>query len=102
MAARKHFYLVVDAPDEDRIGGVDITDTRRMVSEKNKQTTQQFRNLETGDTYTEDAVSLGYHDFDDEEDYEERVGEVVTEKLGEVDERHLEDAGLDPKEVIGE
>lgn len=97
---RRHFYLVTDSPREDRVGGVDITETRRPRGQKNTESVLDKRNLDTGEGFSERIVSLGYYDFDSEEDYEERCGDVVLEKLEEVDESHLEAAGLDPEEVF--
>lgn len=99
---RKHLYLVVENERyPDREGGVSIHDTRATPSSKNEQTVQHMRNFETGDEWTVTHVSLGYVDFDDEDEYEEQIGDAVKRKLAEIDERHLIDAGLDPDEVLG-
>ena len=97
---RRHFYLIIDSPDEDKIGGVDITEQRYVNSEKNTETRLDKRNLDTNETFSDRVVSLGYYDFEDESEYEARAGEVMLEKLGEIDEKHLENAGLDPEEVL--
>ncbi len=98
---RKHLYLVVENEEHpEREGGVSVLNTRATPSSKNEQTIHHMRNFETGETWTKTMVSLGYEDFEDEEDYEERLGEVTKRKLAEIDERHLEDAGLDPDEVL--
>jgi len=100
---RKHFYLVVENENHpEREGGVSICDSRAHPSEKNAQTTHHMRNFEAGEEWTKTMVSLGHADFEDEEDYEERVGEACRRKLAEIDEQHLLDAGLDPKEVLQE
>jgi len=41
------------------------------------------------------VVGLGYHDFDDRADYEESFKPVVDRKLREVDDKHLETAGVE-------
>lgn len=97
---RKHFYLVTDARDESRVGGVEATDIRYTTAEKNVETVLHKRNHVTGDSWDEKIVSLGYYDFDDEADYEENAFDVIKQKLGEVDESHLEKAGLEPQEVV--
>ncbi|RDZ61410.1 hypothetical protein C5B90_19255 [Haloferax sp. Atlit-12N] len=98
---RKHFYLVVESEkNPDREGGVSIYENQQRPSSKNEQTVHQMRNLETNETWTKTMVSLGYVDFEDEDDYEERAHEKMLEKLAEIDESHLRDAGLDPEEVF--
>jgi len=97
---RKHFYLVTEARDEDRVGGVEATDSRYVNAEKNVETVLHMRNRETGDTWDRKVVSLGYHDFEDEDDYQENSFGVIKQKLGEIDASHLEKAGLEPAEVV--
>lgn len=98
---RKHLYLVVENERHpDREGGVSIRDSRAPRSSKNEQTVQHMRNFETGDEWDVTHVSMGYVDFDDEDEYEEQIGDAVKRKLTEIDERHLRDAGVDPEEVL--
>lgn len=96
---RRHFYLIVDSPHDDRIAGCDIQDSRYPGASKNEQTVQHRRNLETGETYEETIVSLGYEDYESESAYEANVVEDMNEKLAEIDDQHLRDAGVDPAEV---
>ncbi len=98
---RKHFYLVTSHPDDDLVGNVITTDKRKMTTaEKNKEGVCQKRDLETNETWSFHEVGLGYYDFEDEDDYQENAWDVIHQKLGEVDESHLEKAGLDPSEVL--
>lgn len=100
---RKHFYLITDHDrDEDKIGQVQITDTQKYgtTARKNEEGVSQHHNLETGERWTQHEVGLGYVDFEHEEQYERTVGEVTQDKLAEIDEKHLEKAGLDPDEVL--
>ena len=98
---RKHLYLITEHEEEDRVGGVSFMDKRLSRSEKNSET--PIHNL---DHDKEDfvvvgkQVSLGYVDFDDEDDYEENAVDAMKQKLDEVDRRHLEKAGLEPEEVL--
>ncbi len=96
---RRHFYLVVDSPHDGRVGGCDIRDSRYPGASKNEQTVQQRRNLESGETYEETIVSLGYVDYESESEYEANVVDDMNEKLAEIDDQHLRDAGVDPEEV---
>lgn len=96
---RRHFYLVIEANDESKEGGVDILEQRYERAKKNEQRVIEKRNLETNERFNETVVSLGYYDFENEEDYRERNFLVSLEKLNEIDERHLEDAGLDVEMV---
>jgi len=98
---RKHLYLVIENERHPgRNGGVSVRDSRAPRSSKNEQTTQQMRDIETGDEWEVTHVSLGYVDYDDEDEYEEQIGDDMVDKLGEIDEQHLRDAGLDPDEVF--
>lgn len=98
---RRYFYLVTESETEpDRVGGVSVQSMRRQRAKKNEERVASKRNIETGETWDEHYVSLGHHDFEDEDDYEERVGEVIQEKLQEIDAEHLESAGLEPEEVL--
>lgn len=98
---RKHFYLVVENErHEDREGGVTIFDNRLTPSEKNSQTVHHKRDLETGETWNATYVSLGYYDFEDEDEYVENGVEIIEEKLAEIDEQHLIDSGVEPEEVL--
>lgn len=101
-SVRKWLYLVVEHPDEELVGKVRATDHHYARTEKNEQRPVDRRNLDTGETYEEWLVGLGYHDFDSQAAYadDDRFVEVVEQKLGEVDTEHLEAAGLDPAEVL--
>lgn len=98
---RRYFYLVTEnGRNPDREGGVSVSDMRRHRSKKNEERVANKRDIETGDTWEERYVSFGHHDFEDEEDYVENVGDVLQEKLTEIDVEHLENAGLEPEEVL--
>lgn len=97
---RKHLYLIVDSPQEEFVGRVASMDRQRPQVEKNVEGVVDKRNMDTGESYQERLVGLGYHDFEDEAEYEEQFVKVVKGKLGEIDEEHLVKAGLDPQEVL--
>ncbi|EMA31706.1 hypothetical protein [Halobiforma nitratireducens] len=79
---RKYLYLVTEHPNEDRVGNIIVTDSPKMTSaEKNKEGVCQKRDLETNETWQFHEVGLGYHDFEDEADYEERIGDVLDEEV---------------------
>lgn len=99
-AARKHCYLITDHYNEDRVGTLKISDTRIDPSEKNEETTHHVLNKETKEMHETTVVSCGYVDFESEEAYEESEWSVFQDKLREIDEEHLEAAGLDPEEVF--
>jgi len=100
---RKHLFLVVEEEKRpEKEGGVSIYDSRPHPSSKNEQTIHHMRNFETGEEWTKTMVSMGYVDFEDEEDYQNRIDEACRRKLGEIDEQHLTDAGLDPEEALQE
>lgn len=97
---RKYLFLVIEAPDEDMVGRTRIDHKQPMTSaEKNTVGVREKRDMNTGETWTEREVGLGYADFDSEADYKENIADVVHEKLNEIDAEHIEAAGLDPEEV---
>lgn len=100
-SVRKWLYLVTDHPDDELVGKVRATDTRYVRAKKNENRPIDRRNLDTGETYEEWVVGLGYHDFASQQAWEddERFVEVIEQKLAEIDTDHLEAAGLDPEEV---
>jgi len=92
---RKHLALVTGHDDPDMVGMVKITDTQIARVEKNKERPVDTLNVETNERGSYKAVGLGYHDFGSESDYKERIQEVVETKLSEIDNEHLEKAGVD-------
>lgn len=92
---RKHLYLITEHPNEDYVGLVRATEQTYVRVEKNKEGVVDKRDLDTGETWVEKLVGLGYHDFDGQDDYEKRFSEVAEQKLSEIDEEHLEKAGVE-------
>jgi hypothetical protein len=97
---RKHFYLVVDHAKDDRVGSVKTTDKRFPTAEKNVETTHTKQNMDTGERYESALVYCGYVDYDSEAEYKASAMDDIIAKLGEIDESHLEAAGLDPDSVF--
>lgn len=96
---RKHMYLIVEHPNDSLVGQVEVTDRARPQAEVNSVGRVDKRNLETDNSFTMKVVGLGYHDFEDEADIDNRFKEVLDEKLARIDEEYLEQAGMDPQEV---
>ena len=94
---RKHLYLITDHPNEDYVGNVEMTGHRYTRVEKNDEGVVDTRNIETGEETTYWCVGLGYHDFDDHDDYEENAADVVQEKLAKIDAKWQEKAGVEPE-----
>lgn len=99
---RKHMYLITEHNEEDYIGRVKFQDRKNAWPDKNKEGDIQKYNGE--DFYVVGKqVCLGFHDFESEESYSdpERAREVIQGKLGEVDGKWLDKAGveLDGEEV---
>lgn len=92
---RKHLYLITEHRDESRVGKIEFAESRHEHIGKNEEGGVDMRNMNTNETWSYKAVGLGYHDFEDEKDYHERIGDVATEKLREVDEKHLEKASIE-------
>lgn len=99
---RRHLYLITDHPNDELVGNVEARSGRYPRAKKNEERPIDKRNLETNETWEERVVGLGYHDFEDEADYQdnEKFAEVVQDKLDDIDDEHLEAAGLDPEVKI--
>lgn len=96
---RRYLYLIVSHPEDEYVGQVEAREKRYETAVKNEERRIDKRNVRTGESYSQRVVSLGFHDFDDREDYEENFVEVVQRKLTEIDKKHLADAGLEAQEV---
>jgi hypothetical protein len=82
---RRYFAKVTDSdghPDLNE-NHVEIRDSPFVGISKGDEGIMQLRDIETQEVYGVKVIALGYHDFEDEEDYEERLSEVVAEKLDE-------------------
>jgi hypothetical protein len=103
-ATRRYFSLITEHENDDRVGLIEITDKRPSRREKNAETPFHKIDEDAGDFYIAGKrVSMGYHDFESEEQYEDEdhLTGVVERKLAEIDDEHLEKAGHDPEEVRG-
>lgn len=91
---RKHFYLVTEHRDEERVGLIEIKDSQHRNSSKNEETIVYKYDQLNDERYSVKVVSMGYQDFEDYDEYADTVGDVVDKKLKELDESHLEKAGI--------
>jgi len=95
MSERKHFYLITEHEEQDRVGCVSVFESRMSQPLKNEEgpitvlddDKEGFRDVGK-------KVGLGYADFPDEETYEEQAAEVMQDKIREVDEQWAEKAGV--------
>jgi hypothetical protein len=95
---RKHLYLITEHKEEDRVGLISAMDSRMSRPLKNEEgpitvldeEKQGFRDVGK-------KVGMGYADFEDEEEMEERFPEVIKDKLADLDERWLRKAGHEDK-----
>jgi len=94
---RKHLYLITEHPDNEQVGRVELRDRRHELVEKNEEGVVETFNTGTGERREFWCVGLGYYDFEDEDQYEEAVGDVCREKLSEVDAKWHEKAGVEPE-----
>lgn len=96
---RKHFYLVIEHETDDYVGGIQIQDRRSDRAFKDQPGPMMVLDEEAEDFRTVGRkVGLGYHDFENEDDYQARLNDVIEQKLGEIDAKWLEQAGHDPTE----
>lgn len=101
FATRKHFYLITGHREEEHVGRMEIADRQKVAPvTETGEVAVQMRDMDTGEQWNKLLAPLGYHDFDDEQDYEDRVVDVMHEKLADAEERHLEKAGIDLEEVL--
>ena len=104
-AVRKHMYLITEHENEARVGGVSFMDSRMHRPLKNEEGAITVLDDEKeGFRDVGKKVGLGYHDFESQEHYEdnEHCAAVIKMKLGEVDEKWLRKAGIEPEEFFGE
>lgn len=97
MTTRKNLYLIVDAPDDEEVGNVEFTDRRHDGVTKNERGTVTVRDLEAEDpdaVREYEMVGMGYYDFEDEDDYAANMQSVARDKLDDIDDEHLDAAGL--------
>lgn len=93
---RKYLYLVTEHDETERVGGCKIMDQQMSRPLKNEEGDITVLDREKGGfEQVGRMVGMGYADFEDEQDYEERIGDVIQEKLTEIDATHLEKAGVE-------
>jgi len=96
---RKYLSLITDHPDESKVGKIESADKPLVSIEKNEERPVHRRDVDTeaeelGEQWTEQHVGLGYVDFEDEDDYRENFADAAIRKLNEIDEEHVENAGI--------
>lgn len=94
---RKHLYLITEHPDGDCVGNVELSERRHALVEKNSEGVVETFNVDTGEERKYRCVGLGYHDFADEQDYEENAADIIQEKLAGIDTKWQEKAGIEPE-----
>jgi hypothetical protein len=98
-ATRKHMALITEHDDEERVGLIKSTEKRLSRWTKNGESPIMTFDEEAGEFNTVGKeVHLGYADFEGEPDNDE-FADAVHRKLGVVDQRHLDKAGIDLEEV---
>lgn len=96
---RKHLYLITEHEDDERVGLVAFSDSRKERATKNAESPiHKLDDDAEGWVVVGKEVHLGYYDFDSEDDYEDHAVDVMEQKLGEIDAEWLEKAGHDPSE----
>lgn len=82
---RKYMYYIKEGNEEHNYPTDMVRiQEKRMAVNKGEETEMTHRNVKTGDTWKVTYVGLGYADFEDEDDAEERMADVIEEKLEEV------------------
>jgi len=96
MSERKHFYLITEHEDEERVGDVSILGMQLSQPLKNEEGPVTVRDEQERDFVdVGKQVHLGYYDFADGA-YEDdsQVAEVMQEKIREVDAKWAKKAGV--------
>lgn len=100
---RKHLYLVTEHENEARVGDVMFSDQRFSRPVKNEEgPVTVIKEDKKGFEVIGQKVGLGYADFEDEDDLNERAAEVAQNKLHDVDQKWVEKAGLADAEWFNE
>lgn len=95
---RKYFYLVTEHEDEDRTGGVSVHDSPMSRPTKNEEgAITVLDEDEEGFQEIGKKVGLGYHDFEDEDEYNdnELLADVMQAKIRSVDREWARKAGVE-------
>lgn len=99
---RRYIYLITEDPRrQDMVGLIEIAHNLKTPSSKNEETTHHMADWSgegaptDDDRWTRKLVSMGHADFEDEDDYDDRIADVAEDKLAEIDDRHLDKAGVD-------
>lgn len=81
---RKYFDLIVDDEKKtENVGRVFIRDKPRGTS-KGERLRLGFYDTKTKTRHQKEFVGMGYYDFEDEDDYKQRVGDVIERKMEEI------------------
>lgn len=100
MSVRKYMYLITASEkDPDDVGKVEVSSKPRHGAEKNVERTNSMLVVDSGERYDVSIVGLGYYDFENDAAYREHGGEIVRQKLLEIDDQYLETVGIDPDDV---
>jgi len=100
---RKHFYLITEHENDERVGGVSIMNSRLSRPLKNQEGPITVLDEDKKDfREVGKQVGMGYYDFESEAQYEDNGNcvSVMKQKLAEIDEEWVRKAGLDPEEVL--
>ena len=100
---RRWLYLITEDRNERIVGNIEEREVRYPGAQKNTETYIQMRNLDEGDndfgeTWDRMVVSLGYEDFDDEADKDDRMLGEMRSRVLDIDEQYREKAGISPSE----
>ena len=92
---RKHFYLITEHEQSDRVGGVATYDTRFAASSKNEAEPITIHDKDTGEFRDiGEKVYLGYNDFESDDPSNETYIDVIKDKVRSVDRGWVEKAGM--------
>lgn len=95
---REHFYLITEHENDDKVGACK-TSEGGTAHEKNTEREVHKFDKEEGDFYTAGKeVYMGYVDFDTDDPSNDQYADAIERKMGEIDGKWIDKAGLDPEE----
>jgi len=82
---RKYFAHIVDGNEEqNRPTGDTISREEPFPVNKGEEMDVEYLDPDNGESYTIRLLGLGYKDFEDEEEYRDKIYDTIKDKLAEV------------------
>lgn len=81
---------MLDHPDENLVGQTLVRDKPYASARKNEETViNEYDQIEK-ELFHQTVVYAGYHDFEDDEDYQNRAANVIYHKIQDIDQEFID------------